>query len=66
MSAKKCLKIMKLDGIKWAPEHFRAAKPRRSRHVDTFNNPAKGTDEVLDLTGRSVYRLSGLFTPFLA
>ncbi|MPW16243.1 hypothetical protein GCT13_04690 [Paraburkholderia sp. CNPSo 3157] len=63
---KKCLKIIKLDGIKWALEHFHAAKSRRSRHVDTFNNPAKAPDEVLDLTGRSVYRLSGLFTQFLA
>ncbi|WP_143062258.1 hypothetical protein [Paraburkholderia diazotrophica] len=62
----KWLKIIKLDGIKWALEHFRAAKPKCSRHVDTFNNPAKGPYEVLDLTGRSVYRLSGLFSPFLA
>ncbi|SIT50822.1 hypothetical protein BN2476_950017 [Paraburkholderia piptadeniae] len=66
LSTKKWLKIMRLDGIKWASEHFHAAKPRPSRHVDTFNNPAKGTYEVLDLTGRSVYRLSGLFTRFLA
>jgi hypothetical protein len=37
-------------------------RPGLSRHVDTFNN----LYDALDADGRSVYRLSGLSSPFLA